>query len=81
MKTVLENPSPLVMLTTYAGRAWQRTVMSGANRSSKWLTSLKKAEEMCKKTGEAKGKLELPQAPHLTFLSPANTAHRPAFPT
>ena len=36
--------------------------------------------KMNKKTGEAKGKRELRQAPHWTLLSPVSTAHEPAIP-
>ena len=55
--------------------------MPGAIRSSKWLTSLSKTEEMLKKSREAEGKLEPPLTEHRTLFSPVDNAHVPAFPT
>ena len=67
------------MFNLYGGLTWQRTVMPGVIRSSKWLTSFKKAIEMHIGTGRVKGKLELPQTPHRTLSHPVETAHGPAF--
>ena len=78
--TVSINPSPHVMVTTNAGQTWQRTVMPGAICSSRRLMSLKKTDETCKKTREAREKLELPQAPLRTLFSPVDTAHSPVIP-
>ena len=50
-----KSPSLHVMLTVYHGQTWKLTVMPGAIRSSKRLTSMKKTEKMHKKTREAKG--------------------------
>ena len=53
--------------------------MPGVARSSKKLMSFRKTEETGRKMGEAKGKLESPQAPHRMLFSPVCTFHGPAF--
>ena len=54
--------------------------MPGAIRSSKRLISLKKREEIHKKTREAKAMLELRETPLRTLLSPEGSANDPDFP-
>ena len=54
--------------------------MTGAIRSSMWLMSLKKTEEMGKSTRETNGKLKPPQTPHWALRSPVDTAYGSAFP-
>ena len=54
--------------------AWRHSIFNVAKE-------LNKMEEMHKKTREAKGKLQLRQAPHRTLLSHVDTSHDPAFTT
>ena len=77
-KSVSKCASPHVMMTTFDGQTWQRTVISVAIRSSKRLTCLNKTEETLRKTSEAKGMLLPHQTAHRTLLSPVDAAHHPA---